>query len=231
VGAVGEGCGGIGPVAAAIACGGSERCSTVIHSYSAVGRGGAGERQGIVIGNVIANRAAVGGERSNNRSAGRVDLQVWKCDQGTRQICCVPGSVTDRRAVRQVHRSNRKRRDSTIVWSNRVDECQGIGAGSARISCRPTAIQCQCRCPSDRYYLVQIKCHDDRVARLSIGKPVDVSEYVDEFRSAPTVTIKSLSNRLHREVCHLKMELGLMHDKDTLYLGKPVREWIPRIQD
>ena len=114
---------------------------------------------------MIANRAAVGRERSNYRSAGRVDLQVWKCDQSTRQICCVTGSVTDRRAVRQVHRGNRERRNSAIVGSNRVDEGQCIGTGSAGISCRSTAIQCQCRCARDRYYLVQIECHDDRVAR------------------------------------------------------------------
>ena len=72
---------------------------------------------------------------------------------------------------------------------------------------------------------------DSRVARLSIGKPVDVREYVEEFKNAPTITIKTLSKRLHREVCHLKLGLWLMHDREAVYFGKPVREWIPRTQD
>ena len=72
---------------------------------------------------------------------------------------------------------------------------------------------------------------DDRFARISIGKAVDVSEYVEDFKVDSTAVIKTLSNRLHREVCHLKLGLGLMHDRGTVYVGKPVREWIPRIQD
>ncbi|MBS2001032.1 MAG: 1-acyl-sn-glycerol-3-phosphate acyltransferase [Cyanobacteria bacterium SZAS LIN-5] len=72
---------------------------------------------------------------------------------------------------------------------------------------------------------------DDRFARISIGKAVDVSEYVEDFKVDSTAAIKTLSNRLHREVCHLKLGLGLMHDRGTVYVGKPVREWIPRIQD
>lgn len=72
---------------------------------------------------------------------------------------------------------------------------------------------------------------DNRVAKISIGKQVDVSEYVEEFRANAMTAVKTLSNRLHREVCHLKLDLGLMHDKSSVYLGKPVREWIPRIQD
>lgn len=102
-------------------------------------------------------------------------------------------------------------------------------SGVARIAlnCRATGMNIPIVPMAIRY----VENGDDRIAKLVIGKPVDVTEYVDEFRSAPTVTIKTLSNRLHREVCHLKMGLGLMHDKDTLYLGKPVREWIPRIQE
>jgi len=72
---------------------------------------------------------------------------------------------------------------------------------------------------------------DDRFARISIGKAVDVSEYVADFKVDSTVAVRTLSNRLHREVCHLKLGLGLMHDRGTVYVGKPVREWIPRIQD
>ncbi len=102
-------------------------------------------------------------------------------------------------------------------------------SGVARIAlnCRATGMDIPIVPMAIRY----VENGDDRVAKLVIGKPVDVTAYVDEFRSAPTVTIKTLSSRLHREVCHLKMGLGLMHDKDTLYLGKPVREWIPRIQE
>ncbi len=71
----------------------------------------------------------------------------------------------------------------------------------------------------------------DRVAKILIGSPVEVTEYVEEFKKAPAATTKSLSSRLHREVCHLKLSLGHTSDKDAVYIGKPIREWMPRMQD
>lgn len=75
-----------------------------------------------------------------------------------------------------------------------------------------------------------IEEQNHRVAKILIGKAVDIAEYVEAFKQSPMPTIKTLSSRLHREVCHLKLSLGLMHDKATVYAGKPVREWTPNVQ-
>lgn len=76
-----------------------------------------------------------------------------------------------------------------------------------------------------------VEVGNNRVAKLSIGKSVDVSPYISDFKEDSNAAIKALSSRLHREVCHLKLELGLLHDKQSIYVGKPVREWAPRVQE
>ena len=67
VGAVGERGRGIGPVAAAIGGGAAEQRDAVIDLHRGIGFRRAGERQGIVIGDAVARRAAVGRVRGNRR--------------------------------------------------------------------------------------------------------------------------------------------------------------------
>ena len=67
VGAVGERGRRIGPVAAAIGGGGSQQRDPVIDLDGGIGFRAAGERQGIVIGDAVTRRAAVGRERGNRR--------------------------------------------------------------------------------------------------------------------------------------------------------------------
>ena len=67
VGAVGERGRRIGPVAAAVGGGAAEQRDAVIDLDRGIGFRAAGERQGIVIGDAIASRAAVGRVRGNRR--------------------------------------------------------------------------------------------------------------------------------------------------------------------
>ena len=67
MGAVGERGRRIGPVAAAIGGGAAEQRGAVIDLNSATGFRATGQRQGIVIGDAIANNAAVGRVRGNRR--------------------------------------------------------------------------------------------------------------------------------------------------------------------
>jgi 1-acyl-sn-glycerol-3-phosphate acyltransferase len=69
---------------------------------------------------------------------------------------------------------------------------------------------------------------DDR-ARMMIGRPIDVREYVAEYLTSAAVAMRSLSTRLHREVCHLRLNLGEIGDQVTVYTGKPVTRWVPRV--
>ncbi|HEY9731209.1 MAG TPA: lysophospholipid acyltransferase family protein [Drouetiella sp.] len=101
------------------------------------------------------------------------------------------------------------------------------GVARIALNCQATGIPIPVIPMAIRY----IENGDHRIARIQVGKPVDVSEYVEEFKLSTGDAVRTLSNRLHREVCHLKLGLGLMHDKGTVYIGKPVREWIPRTQD
>ncbi len=102
-------------------------------------------------------------------------------------------------------------------------------SGTARI-----ALNCQAKglnVPIVPMAIRYVENGADRVAKVVIGKPVDVSEYVDEFNEVPSAATKSLTHRLHREVCHLKISLGQFSDREAIYIGKPVREWMPRMQD
>ena len=67
VGAVGKRCRRIGPVAAAIGGGAAEQRGAVIDLNRGIGFRGAGQRQGIVIGDAITRNAAVGRVRGNRR--------------------------------------------------------------------------------------------------------------------------------------------------------------------
>ena len=67
VGAVGERRRRIGPGAAAVGGGAAEQRGAVIDLDRGIGFRAAGERQGIVIGDAVARRAAVGRERGNRR--------------------------------------------------------------------------------------------------------------------------------------------------------------------
>ena len=73
VGAVGERRGGVAPGAGAVGGGAAEQRGAVVDLDGAVGLGGAGQGQRVVVGDVVADRAAVGGERGDRwaRSAPR----------------------------------------------------------------------------------------------------------------------------------------------------------------
>jgi 1-acyl-sn-glycerol-3-phosphate acyltransferase len=58
-----------------------------------------------------------------------------------------------------------------------------------------------------------------------IGDPIDVRERVDAFKKEPLGAVRTLTNQLYREVCHLRMELGSKLDRDIVFEGKPFRSW------
>ena len=68
VGAVGKRRGGEAPGAAAVGGGAAEQGGAVIDLDRGIGFRRAGQRQGIVIGDAVAGRAAVGRERGNGRA-------------------------------------------------------------------------------------------------------------------------------------------------------------------
>jgi hypothetical protein len=61
--------------------------------------------------------------------------------------------------------------------------------------------------------------------KVLIGDPIDVAERIDAFRREPAQAMHSLSCQLHREVCHLRAELGSVKDRETVLEGKPIRSW------
>ena len=51
-----------------------------------------------------------------------------------------------------------------------------------------------------------------RTAKIVVGAPINVKDYLEEFAKTPNSALKSLTARLRREVCHLKLSLGQMSD-------------------
>ena len=68
VGAVGQRGGGEAPGAAAVGRRGAEQGGAVVDLHRAVGLGRAGQRQRVVVGDAVADRAAVGRERGDRRA-------------------------------------------------------------------------------------------------------------------------------------------------------------------
>jgi 1-acyl-sn-glycerol-3-phosphate acyltransferase len=69
--------------------------------------------------------------------------------------------------------------------------------------------------------------NDKGKVQVSVGQPVLVHDYVEHFRAEPALASKSLTSSLHREVCHLRMELGDTADQETLFIGSSARSWAP----
>ena len=78
VGTVGQGSGRVAPGAGAIGGRGTEQGGAVIDLDGAVGLGGAGEGQRVVVGDVVADGARIGGERGDagGQRGGGVDSDV-----------------------------------------------------------------------------------------------------------------------------------------------------------
>lgn len=66
---------------------------------------------------------------------------------------------------------------------------------------------------------------ENEVVRIMVGDPIDVRERVEAYRRDPSNAIYTLSQQLHREVCHLRAALGSRRDRETVFEGKPIRSW------
>lgn len=69
------------------------------------------------------------------------------------------------------------------------------------------------------------------IAYVLVGAPVDFSYSREQYKSQSVLAMRNLSNQLHREICHLRYELGERGDKDVIFTGKPVRTWVPRYKE
>lgn len=66
-----------------------------------------------------------------------------------------------------------------------------------------------------------------RTASILIGGEVDVDRFVESFAEDQSYAVKALSSSLHREVCHLRSELGVIKDRNQVLIGRPIRRWVP----
>jgi 1-acyl-sn-glycerol-3-phosphate acyltransferase len=71
---------------------------------------------------------------------------------------------------------------------------------------------------------------DGDTAVVMVSPAVDTACYRTEFEANPAAAVKTLSERLHREVCHLKHSLGSQADSQTLFIGRPPRSWAPSVK-
>ncbi len=69
--------------------------------------------------------------------------------------------------------------------------------------------------------------YDDvrNVARVMVGQPVELAQYAEEFSHTPTEAVATLTERLQREVGHLRLALGNLNERVVLFASKPLRAW------
>lgn len=66
---------------------------------------------------------------------------------------------------------------------------------------------------------------DRKVAQLVIGEPISLSTYVEQFNHDQLPALRTLSDRMHREVCHLRETIGGVGDKLALYGNHGKQMW------
>lgn len=64
---------------------------------------------------------------------------------------------------------------------------------------------------------------------IKFGEGVDLSDYVSSGSADGNDAVQMLSSRLHREVCHIRAELGSRLDRSLVQDGPAVRVWVPRV--
>lgn len=73
---------------------------------------------------------------------------------------------------------------------------------------------------------VAMKYSDDLSSvRIKVGEPISTTEYLELFLKESAQAVRSLTDRLQREVCHMRLELGADQEALNLFATKPNRNW------
>jgi 1-acyl-sn-glycerol-3-phosphate acyltransferase len=73
---------------------------------------------------------------------------------------------------------------------------------------------------------VAIKYADDtKSVCVTVGDAVEVKEYAAEFKQEATLTVRALTSRLYREICHMRLALGATKEAVNLFNTKPNRDF------
>ena len=67
---------------------------------------------------------------------------------------------------------------------------------------------------------------DRSVAQIVLGEPLTLTDHLDEFKQDQLPALRTLSDRMHREVCHLRETLGCMGDKLALHGNNGKQSWV-----
>lgn len=66
---------------------------------------------------------------------------------------------------------------------------------------------------------------ESTIAHIALGEPISVESYLAAFSENEPATLRILSDRLHREVCHLRNELDGSADRLALFDTRLRRTW------
>ncbi len=66
---------------------------------------------------------------------------------------------------------------------------------------------------------------DRTVAQIVIGEPISLSTYTTQFQNDPSPALRTLSDRMHREVGLLRETIGGVGDRLALYGNKGKQAW------
>lgn len=76
--------------------------------------------------------------------------------------------------------------------------------------------------------IVPIAIHyseDGLHAKVMVAPPVSPSEYLDNHAGDVNSAMRPLTERLHREVSHLRLSLGALHEAAALFMNRPRKAW------
>jgi 1-acyl-sn-glycerol-3-phosphate acyltransferase len=70
---------------------------------------------------------------------------------------------------------------------------------------------------------------DGKRASIMVAPPVSAADFLTAVNDQQSAGIKSLSDRLHREVSHLGLSLGALNEAVQLFTSKPRKEWAAKV--
>lgn len=66
---------------------------------------------------------------------------------------------------------------------------------------------------------------DRKVAQIVLGEPIDAKAYLESYQNDQLPAMRNLSQRMYREVCHLRETLGNIGDRLALYGETGRQNW------
>lgn len=130
-----------------------------------------------------------------------------------------------RAAIVEHARAQMQKGEGVVIFPEGNVFCDGVthqfknGASRVALSCAAAGLNIPLVPAAINY------ASDRKVAQIVLGEPIDLQTYLDQYEADQLPALRNLSQRMHREVCHLRETLGNIGDRLALYGDNARHSW------